>query len=120
MSSNLPVPSHASPIVAKHHLDQITEREATLFNIIEQSTLATHRKLKKAMAELKDKGEELTPLELSLIATRLDRSLKTTYELLELKGRIHDNKRGPGIIRARVGIRTDDGRETVAEVQVQP
>lgn len=120
MSSNLPVHSHTSPVVAKHQLDQVTEREATLFNLIEQSALAAHRTLKKALADLAKDGTPLTPLEASLIATRLDRSLKTTYELLELKGRIHDNKRGPGIIRARVGIRTDDGRETVAEVQVQP
>jgi len=106
--------------VERHHLDQITEREATLFNLIEQSTLAAHRTLKKALADLAKGGQALSPLEASLIATRLDRSLKTTYELLEVKGRIHENKRGPGIIRARAGVRTDDGRETMVEVQVQP
>jgi len=113
--------SHVSPIVERHHLDQVTEREATLFNVIEQSTLSVHQRLKKVLAELGKEGSDiptLTPMQLSLIATRLDRSLKTTYELLELKGRIHDNKRGPGIIRARVGIRTDDGREAVADVQM--
>lgn len=120
---DIPVPSHTSPVVAKYQLDQVTEREATLFTVIEDSTLAVHERLKAVLAELGTEGENiptLTPLQLSLIATRLDRSLKTTYELLELKGRIHDNKRGPGIIRARVGIRMGDGREAVAEVAMSP
>jgi len=101
-------------VIERHSLDQITEQDATLFTLLENSTLTAHEKLQ----QLLEAGFPANILDGSLVTSRMVRSLRTMYELLEAKGRIHEQKTGPGVIRARAAIRTKDGDEAVVELQI--
>lgn len=113
MPDLVPVSSVPS-LIERHSLDRITEQDATLFTFLEDSTLTAHEKLKQLLTD----AFPVTALEGSLVTSRMVRSLRTMYELLEAKGRIHEQKTGPGVIRARAAIRTKDGDEAVVELQL--
>jgi len=101
-------------VIEHHHLDQITEQDARVFKLTEDLTVACLRKLKALLnTDFPDNA-----LDGSLVTSRIIRQLRTAYELLEAKGRIHDQKKGPGVIRARAAVRTRDGDEMAVEMTV--
>jgi len=113
MADLVPVP-HIPSVVEQHQLHQITEKDASLFTVLEDSTLEAQEKLRQLIST----AFPADALDGSLVTSRMVRSLRTMYELLEAKGRIHEQKTGPGVIRARAAIRTRDGDEAVVELQM--
>lgn len=109
--------SPSALLVTQHGLDRITEDDATLHGIIQQSSAKIHTLVLTGLEGLQELPVDLDTA--SKIADRLTRSLKTHYELLNLKGKIHDKDDRRGKIIARVGIRqTEHGQEAVAEVEM--
>jgi hypothetical protein len=112
MADLVPIDAAAPSVIDRHHLAQITEKDAALFTLLEDATLTANEKLQKLLTD----AFPLNALEGSLVTSRMVRSLRTMYELLEAKGRIHEQKTGPGVIRARAAVRTKDGDELAVEV----
>ena len=108
-------PSESERLVEEHGLDRITKQDAALHAILQASNTKIHKLVLGALKEL-----DALPLEdAAKIAASLTKALKTHYELLDLKGRIHEKDDRRGKIIARVGIRqTAEGTEAVAEVTV--
>lgn len=109
--------SPSAQLIEQHGLDRVTSEDAGLHSVLQQSTAKIHALILKDLQE----SPVLDLDTASKIADRLTRSLKTHYELLALKGKIHQQDDRRGKIIARVGIRqTPQGQEAVAEVEVTP
>lgn len=120
--SSLPAPhesgeslSPSACLIEQHGLNRVTNKDTRLHSVLQQSTAKIHALILKDL----QKSPTLDLDTASKIADRLTRSLKTHYELLALKGKIHQQDDRRGKIIARVGIRqTEHGQEAVAEVEV--
>jgi hypothetical protein len=121
MSNLSPIePDSLSPsrlLADRYGLDRLTRDDAALHKVLQASNAQIHKLILKT---LKSGVEELSLDDASKIADRLTRALKTHYELLDLKGKLHDkDDQDRKKIIARVGIRqTAHGQEAVAEVEV--
>ena len=110
--------SPAQLLADRYGLDRLTKDDAALHKVLQASNAQIHKLILKT---LKSGVEELSLDDASKIADRLTRALKTHYELLDLKGKLHEKDDRRGKIIARVGIRqTPQGQEAIAEVEIPP
>ncbi len=116
LESVKPTPTQA--LADRYGLDRLTKEDAALHKVLQASNAAIHRLILKTLTS---ETETLNLDDASKIADRLTRALKTHYELLDLKGKLHDKDDRRGKIIARVGIRqTPQGQEAIAEVEIPP